>query len=378
MFIQNDICKFDIELSVISSIITHVDPYPKLINPKRWQENQSLHEAVFLEFFRSSKVPSYIKHQFRIDHTVDYELLYSILRGPVSAFLKNLDPLAGRRLLSAASAVSSGSTHLFCRQSFENADGGVIATPDRTVPIAIIIPFRATVLDDGRLSNLVGVLRRLQNIQPKFAKLTVVVAESDSVCRHEETVLATGAKHCFRLDGEAFNKSASVNLGYRSLNSKPELVCILDNDALLDDRFVDICLSAMRASGARALMPFHDMFFLDPLSSARARTVSIENAGPLTGYLTRNSPGGCIWVTSDIFERVQGFDEGFRGWGGEDRDFYNKVAALTPISRLPGVFLHLFHERAPEIHAWAERGEPWVNDHSRSASPEQAALASER
>lgn len=37
---------------------------------------------------------------------------------------------------------------------------------------------------------------------------------------------------------------------------------------------------------------------------------------------------GCVVVPRAAFEAVQGYDEVFQGWGGEDRDFYRRVERL--------------------------------------------------
>lgn len=265
-----------------------------------------------------------------------------------------------------AADVAEKSTHLFCRQSFAKRNLGQSEAPNSALALAVIIPFRAATSSDGRLLNLIQTLQKLSEVRSRFPNLSVVVVESDSVGRHEETITSTGALYRYHPHAGPFNKSAAVNLGYRSLSNKPQLLCILDSDAYLDQAFIDICLTELDRRGARALMPFHDMFFLDVQCSALLRSSSAVGVGALTGYLTRNSPGGCIWVTSDLFERVHGFDERFEGWGGEDRDFYDKVTAFAPIVRLPGVFLHLFHERAPEIHAWAKSGGLWQNNYVKN------------
>lgn len=371
MFAQNVECEFDTELALISSTITHADPYPKFINPKRWLENREIHAKAFSALHQSLEVPEHIKFQFNRGGPVDYEMLYSLVRGPIVAFLSAPGSQRRASITDVAAEVAEKSTQLFCRQSFDLVDPKLNEFSDTSVSIAIIIPFRATPVSDGRLENLRLALLRLAEARERFTNLTVVVVESDSISRYEDEVAASGAIYRFQKDSGPFNKSGAINLGYRSLPTKPQLLCVLDSDAYLDRFFIDICITGSLLRGDCASMPFRDMFFIDILGSSRLRSRCVKGMGPLTGYLTKNSPGGCIWVTSEIFERVGGFDEGFAGWGGEDRDFYNKVAALVPVIRHRGVFLHLFHERAPEIHAWARNGGPWRNNYSKRENPDQ-------
>ncbi len=183
--------------------------------------------------------------------------------------------------------------------------------------------------------------------------MTVIVIEADSEPRHRAVVEAHGAIHEFVRNEGLFNKAAAVNRGYARAGQHCRYVCILDSDGYLDDSFLRLSLDALLSTGSRGLMPFNDLFFLDRSSTERVLVHGLQRAGDVTGYVTRLSPGVCFWVTAELFEQVGGFDEKYEGWGGEDRDVFTKVEAETPITRLPGVFAHMFHERAPEILAWA-------------------------
>jgi predicted glycosyltransferase involved in capsule biosynthesis len=55
--------------------------------------------------------------------------------------------------------------------------------------------------------------------------------------------------------------------------------------------------------------------------------------------------GGCIIVTRDAFETVNGYDDGFVGWGFEDRAFAASLWTLVHslMVRVPGYVYHLWH-----------------------------------
>jgi N-terminal domain of galactosyltransferase len=58
--------------------------------------------------------------------------------------------------------------------------------------------------------------------------------------------------------------------------------------------------------------------------------------------------GGCVIVHRDAFEKVNGYDERFQGWGGEDRAFVLALKTLVGDSfRYPAPIYHLWHP-APE------------------------------
>ena len=54
--------------------------------------------------------------------------------------------------------------------------------------------------------------------------------------------------------------------------------------------------------------------------------------------------GGCVIVHRDAWEQVGGYDERFRGWGGEDRAFAMALETLVhPGFRYPAPIYHLWH-----------------------------------
>lgn len=61
------------------------------------------------------------------------------------------------------------------------------------------------------------------------------------------------------------------------------------------------------------------------------------------------SVGGCVLVTPEVFEAVNGYDERFIGWGEEDRAFALAVSTLFPttMGAIEGPIYHLWHP-APE------------------------------
>lgn len=75
-----------------------------------------------------------------------------------------------------------------------------------------------------------------------------------------------------------------------------------------------------------------------------------------------DSVGGAIIVRRDAFERIQGYDERFMGWGYEDRAFVSALTALagTPY-RTSDYVIHLWHKATEE----SRFGQPQIryNEH---------------
>lgn len=349
MFLNNSDCRFDPHAALTSAVITHLDSYSRLVNPKRWNENRALHEAAYRTLLGDDALPDSIARHFSKDLDLDYLVLTGDVRAWIDACYAQGNEAELDRL---GAAVDRHATQLFCCRSFA-AVGSASEEQPRAVDAAVIIPFRARDDDDGRLRNLVNTLTWLEAARRRQPGVQVIVVEADSQPRHRAVVEAHGATHEFVRNDGLFNKAAAVNRGYAQAGNTCRHICILDSDGYLDEHFLRLSLDAIATTGSPALMPFNDLYFLDRSSTERVLAAGLHQAGEVTGYITRLSPGVCFWVASDLFEAVGGFDEKYEGWGGEDRDFFTKVEAVTPIARLPGVFAHMFHERAPEILAWA-------------------------
>ncbi len=65
-----------------------------------------------------------------------------------------------------------------------------------------------------------------------------------------------------------------------------------------------------------------------------------------------NSFSSALVITRDLWDRVGGFDERFRGWGFEDQAFFAACKALGGgVGRVTGPVFHLYH---PRVHAHRE------------------------
>lgn len=57
-----------------------------------------------------------------------------------------------------------------------------------------------------------------------------------------------------------------------------------------------------------------------------------------------SAQGGCVVVHRDAFRKVNGYDERFQGWGGEDRAFILALETLIGTeTRYPASIYHLWH-----------------------------------
>ena len=55
--------------------------------------------------------------------------------------------------------------------------------------------------------------------------------------------------------------------------------------------------------------------------------------------------GGLWFMNRQDYFDLGGYDETYRGWGGEDTDFLHRMREVGSVLRTDGVILHLWHER---------------------------------
>ncbi|MFE9422558.1 glycosyltransferase [Kitasatospora sp. NPDC006697] len=215
--------------------------------------------------------------------------------------------------------------------------------------VQVVIPFRDR--EHGlRTRNLLACLRALAD-QEGGAAVHVTVVEGDAVPRSRELLDSLVDEYLFAHKDGLFNKSWAVNVGVAATARPAPVVCVLDADILVDRRFVERNLRRLREGGHGAHLPFRWSLSLDEPSTRRAiarrtRAGAAEVPGSLLrGLLLREPPGGCVWVRSEVFHAVGGFDERYEGWGGEDDDVVARLDRAAGVARFEDELLHLNHPR---------------------------------
>lgn len=353
---------FDCATALAASVVSYFDPESKAISPPRWEKERELHKST-VEFVRQG-LEIEVAEAWSISPSVP-----SFFRGVLSSIKDALERpgMPVNQATIVASRVLSETRLLFAMQKFDaNSASPSKRRSDHPGKVSVIIPFRATVPHDGRLRNLLSCLRVLT--RQSAGAVSIVVVEDDEIPRNRGALEHYDIQYHHRLNTGKFNKSAAINFGSSICRSDDGILCILDGDAYLDETFVDQSIGCLIESGCKVLFPYTDMYFIQPEDTGRIYEKGFRSACPIFGYVSKNAPGGCVWLFQETFDAVGGFDAGFVGWGGEDRDFFSRVEAIEKIARLPGIFAHLYHERAPEIKISMNSGKPWENDYRASAT----------
>lgn len=156
---------------------------------------------------------------------------------------------------------------------------------------------------------------------------------------------------CYRvIEGESpegpFNRAAAINDAARKAGNW-DVAIIADSDAWVPEQNLDQAIIQARKTG-KLVSALSEVYELDEDTSRH-----VTSCGFLALDHTRvervrtrdlETQSLCVVVPRPLFEAVQGFDERFIGWGGEDNAFWRacEIVGGTP-ERIPGPAYHLWH-----------------------------------
>ena len=218
---------------------------------------------------------------------------------------------------------------------------------------SIVLSYRAG-KGTARYDNLIASLRWLART-PHYE---VIIVEQDEVPMLPPALPHPNCRLAFAYNPGAFNKAWGFNVGAR-LSAQPVLV-FSDADLIIDgmlDRIVAHCLQQYAVA-----KPYRRLVDLSPEQSAQVRAGAYDWQPP-AGKQHRESIGeflvlcsGMFAMRSAVFHELGGWDERFRGWGGEDDAFSHVIQR----ARLPTIE---FDER-PALHLWHPRETAQLTGHA--------------
>jgi hypothetical protein len=233
--------------------------------------------------------------------------------------------------------------------------------------ISILIPFRANVDQIQRLRNVVW-LKRYWKAQLPGAE--IIIGKDPQV------------------EGSPFSKSVAVNDA--ASKASGDILVIVDADGYISADSVLYCAKEIREARKRGrklwFVPYRKFFRLTEaasnalLQSHPKDPLKFPEPLPQDFILGDTDPTVGHWYGAMIqicpreaFDAVGGWDERFRGWGGEDHAAMRAMDTLYGLHMtLPGHVLHVWHPQiGPEgtkaqVHwkerMWAGQDEPGAND----------------
>jgi len=236
-----------------------------------------------------------------------------------------------------ASAETRGSSFLSSIRSLFSGSG---------YGISILVPLHLGGMDEARIKNWIWLQR--------YWRYALLGAE-----------LVIGSDVKGSAAGLPFSKSVAVNDA--AARAKGDVFLIVDADVYLDAESVLRCAKEIRAARKKKhnlwFVPYRHLYRLTPdateavLASDAAIPLQVPVPPPLDWYenkaMFEGTPSSDIghWygamaqvMSREAFEEVGGWDERFRGWGGEDHAAMVAMDALYgPHKVLPGQVVHLWH-----------------------------------
>jgi hypothetical protein len=217
----------------------------------------------------------------------------------------------------------------------------------------VVVGVRAAPDETERRRNARAALAALAFQDLERTRYRIVVVEQDAEARLAD-LAPLADRYVFAYNPGPYNRSWGFNVGAVLAGPAAGALCLLDADLLVPPDFLSRGLAALRG-GARALLPYREVLYLDGEATRRAiaERLAAPGAAPdparLTGRRFTSSQGGALWVDAALYHAVGGYDERFRGWGCEDREICRRLErAAGTLPRLDGCLLHLDHPRPDE------------------------------
>ena len=173
---------------------------------------------------------------------------------------------------------------------------------------------------------------------------------------------------CHEASEGLFNRSAALNRAAK-LAGDWDVAVVIDADIICDPEAVREAARIAYETN-QMVLPYELRFDLDAtgtemVMAGQQPAVADRLWARHIAYTYRNQVSGVFAVSRTLWDACEGFDEKFKGWGGEDNAFSTTAQTFGgPLIRLPGEFWELAHATAPE----GRRGTPSYNaNHARKA-----------
>ncbi|MGB0591158.1 MAG: glycosyltransferase family 2 protein [Myxococcota bacterium] len=203
-----------------------------------------------------------------------------------------------------------------------------------------------------RLENCLRALR-WQTLASEAFEIVLSDFGSDPTSRAEVVRLAEQhrARVVYTETRERWNKSRALNIGVRA--ALGHYVLCTDADMIFAPNFLETLLDVQAQGGDRAFVLCQSRDLPEGLAE---RLWTVDDLPSLVGqsqYRARQGTGACQMATRAFFERVRGYDEGYKGWGQEDTDMTFRAARAGLTHRWVEGSTAMMHQWHPSNrHRW--------------------------
>tara|TARA_R110002020_G_scaffold205952_1_gene410650 strand:+ start:766 stop:2349 length:1584 start_codon:yes stop_codon:yes gene_type:complete len=225
--------------------------------------------------------------------------------------------------------------------------------------ISFIVHFRKDT--EHRMVNLDTVYNYYKTICPN-SEFVFVEDDSEERIKH---LVKPGDKYIFFENNKTYNKCIGYNMGLKE--SSNDIVCFLDIDCLVS---IDSLIKGISTSNKGIISIAYNgtaIYIQHKLKEKihnhqgtglyKFIVDSVDKESVYTGYRDEyyavgntQAVGGCLIGKKETFERINGFNPNFIGWGYEDNEIISRAMQLeVPVSKIGNNtarwwLLHLPHE----------------------------------
>ncbi len=223
---------------------------------------------------------------------------------------------------------------------------------DRDVDVSVIIPVKGR--ENFNLPLVDHLLKSMEEFKEKTYSITFV--EHNDVTTHKE-ICKDKTNHIWirKNLGEYFNKCLAMNVG-ALFSNKAKYYLFHDIDLLVTKSFFSDLFSnlknfpsgsALQAFGGRKVVVMNNDLTMRILSG-RTAIDSVVPGSAESPYSTPGAPGGSIFISSDSFYKIGGFDaEFFHSYSCEDAFFYHKAEFIVGMGGCNAPLIESFHMDHP-------------------------------
>jgi glycosyltransferase involved in cell wall biosynthesis len=192
-----------------------------------------------------------------------------------------------------------------------------------TIQLSVIIALRDR--SGVRLDNCLRALR-WQDVDD--SDVEILLSDFGSTPAHRAESLRLAKQHDARViatdTDERWNKSRALNVGIRA--SRGHYVLCTDADMIFAPNFLSTLLAAQHTEGDQAFVLCQSRDLPEALTETPWALQDMPTLIARSHYRERQGTGACQMATRAFFERVRGYDEGYKGWGQEDTDMTFRAA----------------------------------------------------
>ena len=188
-------------------------------------------------------------------------------------------------------------------------------SPSPTTTVVIALRDRS----GQRLDNC---LRSLAWQDVTRESVEIVLSDFGSSAAQRERLIAMAQAHRARVihttTEEVWNKSRALNIAIRQ--ARGHYVLCTDADMIFAPNFLSTLLAVQREEEDGAFVLCRSRDLPEELAERAWTEADLPELVACSELRARQGTGACQMATRAFFERVRGYDEGYKRWGQEDSD----------------------------------------------------------